>query len=210
MSRDNTAAIVMGGVLGLTGVGVLLYAMSQQGRSNIPIGSLLPGEAASDPYCQSIDLLPGQVEIPLQSAGPGQIIFAGTDPRINYSGPGRDTFTNLSFFQKQAGRWVCVAASGLAAVHVGPADSLTAFPLVSPQQPQPSGCPSQSLCVYAWPGTAPAPICGAHPLPGPANVVLQVYEKRTAADGDGFTSPTCNPMRVAIKVREWQSKVIFV
>jgi hypothetical protein len=104
---------------------------------------------------------------------------------------------------------VSVYGSGVAGVHVGPADTLTEFDLVSPQQPQPEGAQPQSLTAYPYPGTVPTPVCGVHPEAGPATVWLTVYGKKHVSDADGFSSPTCM-QRVVVKRSVFPNKIMFV
>lgn len=202
MSKNATLAVA--GALGLAGVGIILYAVSRP-APGAPIGAPLhPGETLGNLLAPNLEAIPGGViRIPLSGAALSTI--AAIQPRVNYSGPGRDTYTYLAVRQMQHNQLVTVYASGLAPVHVGPAATPTPFPVVSPTQTEPSGCPAQSLCALPWPGTSVNPICGAPAQSGPADIYLEVYQNQSDSgdprDADGFSSPSCNNRRYVLQKR---------
>ena len=188
MADQRTTAYVVAGVLAVGGVGLVIMALNQQA------GPPTPGQW-SDPYVPGF---PTNPQIPLGGT------FHVLNPKIKYAGPGIDTFTYLQAKQVYQGQEVSVMGSGVAGVHVGPATSLTEFPLVSATQPQPAGEPAGSLMMGPWPGlrnaagNIPTPICGKPPVPGPGYIYLQVYQKDA---GDGFSAPTCNKRTLIRQVR---------
>lgn len=169
------------------------------------------------PFCILAPLLPGENLAALTSpalAGSGQLrLSRGTPivvtmPSVRYMGSGRDAYSYFRVVQQQNGIWVTIYGSGIAGTHLGPATTWQTYALVPPDVPQPPGCPSQSLCTFAWPGPEPTPICGAPPQSGVATGLLEIYERRTPADADGYSSPTCNP-RVPVACQVYPDKFLF-
>ena len=197
---QRTEIIAIAAAVGLGGVALILLGL--KGKAGIGgLAPLGPGEFMGSPASAFLEGT-GVITVPVMGA------IAATRPQVQYSGPGRDAYTYFRIVQNQGGRAVTVYGSGVAGVHVGPANTPTTFDLVSPSQPEPPGCPAQALCAYPWPGVLPTPICGGPPRPGPADAVLEVYERRTAADADGFSSPTCNG-RVPVARKLYPNKVLF-
>lgn len=203
INKPRAEVYAISGLVVLGGLGLVLLA-SRAGAPGLgPTAPLEPDEAMADLQSPILDQ-PGILQV---RRG---LPVAATMPTIRYQGPGRDTFSHFRIVQLRGGDWVTVYASGVAGVHVGPAAELTTYPLVSPEEVQPAGCPQQSLCAFPWPGTEDHPICGAPADPGMATAVLEIYERKTAKDGDGFASPSCN-LRVPLEPRNvYMNKVQFI
>jgi hypothetical protein len=216
VDKGQTTPLVVAGLLGVGGIALIVYAIAKGGGAPDPDkGPMRPGETMGDPTSATMQA-PGPVNI---RRGDRLSVLR---PTVGYSGPGRDAFTQFSIRQEQRGQWVTVYASGVAGVHVGPSPQAANWDLVSPNQPQPSGCAAQSLCAFAWPGVEgpvgffPNPICGAPPQPGPASAYLEVFERVGNISGPfigpydpGFASPTCNK-RIPVAVKVWPGKIVFV
>lgn len=201
--------VALSTLLGLGGFAAIVYALTRSLPGAPGSAPLNPGEGMTNLHAANLEApTPGGLQIAITGAVEIPYISA-VRPRVTYVGPGRDTFTYFAIRQVQRGALVTVYASGVAGVHVGPASVPMVFDLVSPSQPQPEGCPAQSLCANAWPGFPENPVCGAPPIPGPASVYLEIYERRYPVDADGFSNPSCNDRRwVAQKV--YPNKVTFL
>lgn len=212
--KPSREGLAVAGILGLGGIGLIVWALTQQGKETGP-GPVAPpcfGGTLRNLRCLTLDqMADGTPALITEATDEGIIMAQVVAPTIEYQGPGGDTFTGFFITQRIGGEDVTVAASGLAAVHVGPSTGgFMTFPLVSPDQPEPPGCRPQALCAYPWPGTKSAVfICGTPPQPGPADAWIEVFQRCTTADVDGFASPTCNP-RVPIHVRKWPGKFTLV
>jgi len=214
---DNKTLGVALGIGGLVLVGIAL-ASGGKGGQPIPEGHKF-GRIITE-----IDGIAGTIHL---QAGKPLMLY---NPAVEYQGPGIDVFTYFSLRQRQGGSDVTVYGSGVAGVHVGPAGSMMAFRLVSDTQPQPADgtCNRDGksagpwMCCYIWgsPSTRPTPICGAPPVAGPADILIECFLKAAdsgnPADADGFSSPTC--YRVGGKPRlamvgltkRYSGKVVFV
>lgn len=218
IKKPRTEVMVVAGLMAVGGVALILLAL-RKGISGAfgPLAPLGPGESLTDIRSANLD---AAGVLTLQAHGVQGL--PALDPTVIYQGAGRDTFSYFQVKQFQSGQWVTVYGSGVAGVHVGPAPIPTRYHLVSAEECQPTGCPSLSLCAFPWPGnvgvsglcqgspiTQVTPICGAAPIPGHAVAAIEIYERKTAADGDGFTSPTCNP-RIPVARREFAGKIMFI
>lgn len=186
---------------GLIAGGVALIAwslVSKRGGLN-PIN---PGEKLEGLASLSLS---GPNPIQVRIGDPIQVL----DPTVAYLGPGRDAYSFVQIRQMRNGIQVPVQASGVAGSHLGLATVLTTYHLIPPEQPQPPGCPQSALCAYIWPGPEPAPICGAPPEPGYADVWLEIYEKKNPNDFDGYASPTCNG-RIPVARLVLLNKIFYV
>jgi len=202
IKKGQTTPLIVAGLMGVGGVVLIVYAIAKGGGApRPPTNPLEPGEAMGEPSTPTLEL-EGQISIRRGDR------FAVLAPTVPYRGSGRDTYSQFSIKQQQGGQWVTVYASGVAGVHVGPSPSLASWDLVSPDQPQPTGCPGQSLCAFPFPGVGPNPICGAPAQQGVASAYVEVFERKYAQDADGFASPTCNG-RIPVSVRMWPNKFIF-
>lgn len=145
--------------------------------------------------------------IPLQI---GQKLALQT-PIVGYAGPGRNTYTYARILQQMgvgAGQWVTVYGSGVAGVHIGPAASVFNFPLVSPTEVQDPLYPPGSLVLEQYPGPPATSISGAPPELGAGTLILEIYQRATTADGDGFASPTENG-RLPIRRSIFRDLILF-
>lgn len=216
VTKTRNEVIVLSGLLIAGGLALVLSGLkkgSGGGGGNDQFGRLagiLPGESMGDPLVDGF----GVGVVPLQI---GQRLGV-LNPTVAYAGPGRDTFTYFRIVQRigpfGADQWQTVYASGVAGVRIGPASSVQVFPLVSPTQEQPPGCPAQSLCVFPWvqgqdPNFPPGwGICGAPPRLGAATALLEIYQRTGPEDADGFAEPTCNG-RVPVRRSVWFDAVLF-
>ncbi|RJO60327.1 MAG: hypothetical protein C4542_09555 [Dehalococcoidia bacterium] len=206
MADDNKmgTALVLGGVgLGLVVLGLARSGGGGQAADEIgPLAPLGAGEQMGPIHCQTFDGV-GAITVPI-----GDLV-AAVMPTMAYAGPGRDSYAYFRLLQRRGEQWVTVYGSGLAGTHLQPANAPTENVLVPPEQPQPTGCQAQSLCAQIWPGDYLNPIAGAPPTRGAATAVLEVYERRTPQDADGYASPTING-RVPVQRTIWFNKINFV
>lgn len=207
--KAKPEVLIGAAALGIGGIVLIVMATRKQGPS-IPTNPLGPGESLGDLTSPTFS---GQVALPITLARGANL--AALRPTVVYQGPGRDTFSYFRVMQVQGGVWTTVYGSGVAGVHVGPASTPTRYDLVSPDEIQPTGCPSQSLCALIYPGPLTTPICGAPPQAGPATAVLEIYELKFPADADGFSAPTCvheGALRKPVQggVRIWTDAIRFV
>ncbi len=207
IKKPRSDVLVLAGILGVGGIVLVLMGLGkkQPGDQFGPLNPLAPGEVMSDPMSPSLEI-GGTFDV-----APGSLVSASR-PVVTYQGAGRDTFSYMRVVQWRNGVWVTVQGSGVAGVHIGPAEVQTTYDLVSPNEIQPPGCQPQSLCGFPWPGPGPTSgqICGAPPQAGFGHVLLEIYEMRNpSVDGiDGRASPTCNP-RVAIRRKAYMNKVRY-
>jgi len=209
---------VVSGLLVVGGLALVLLSGSKKGGAYTqgvtdttgrfgPVNPLQSGEVLQNLWVYGVLAQAGAITVRR-----GDLINAQTTS-AEYQGPGRDCYTYFRVVQQQGGQWVNVYGSGIAGIHVGPpvsdASAPTRFPLVAPDQPQPAGCTIQGLCAFPWPGPAPCPLNGASPAAGLGTVLMEIYEKRYAADADGFSSPTYNN-RVPVFRSYWPDKIRFI
>jgi len=165
--KPDRGMLAVAGVVGAGGVALIVWAIARgQGIPLPPLAPLNPGESMGRPFSASLD---SSGVIHLRRGD----LLSVLNPTAEYEGPGRDTFSYCSVVQLQGRQWVTVYGSGVAGVHVGPSQSLAAWPLVSVDQLQPPGCAPQSLCMFPWPGPQPAS-CRQHPgAPEPSRVRIR-------------------------------------
>lgn len=208
----NDEALAIAALAGVAGVGLLVIGFAKGGGDQ---HHLRPDEAMDPP------IAPG-----LQSGGMIPVLYPQPitihNPTVNYSGNGRKTYAYMNV--KQGG--VTVYGSGIANNEVGPAASLTTYPLVPANECQcvgtnPCGDQSPTLTAYAWPGTDPCgmnsvPICGRPAVVGPADVSIEIYEDSSESgfpnDGVGYSpAPTCStPPRTPIRSTLYHNAIVFV
>jgi hypothetical protein len=210
----RSEVIALAGVIGLGGIGLIIYALTRPAPGAPSAGTLKPGESMTNLHAANLDtnfVIPVQLPFTMDTWA-GIFSIQAIRPQVTYVGPGRNTYTYAAVRQLQNGQLVTVAASGLAPVHIGPASTPTVFDLVSPTQQQPSGCQAQALCVYPWPGTNVNPICGAPAQAGPADLYLEIYQEQAdsgdSRDATGVGSPSCLNRRFVIQKR-YPGKVTF-
>ncbi len=150
----------------------------------------------------------------LDQAGPAGIPKGHTltlsSPSVSYTGPATDAYTYASIQQWQSGRWVTVYGSGVAGIRL-PASSGQRRLLVPETQEQPDWCGGGTgarLCLVSFPGPGPTPICGALPKPGLATLLVEIYERASPADGDGYSAPTCNARKPVLRA-EFKDTIRF-
>lgn len=200
---DNVKAVAVG--MGVAGAALILYSMTRRPAGAGSLNPLAPGEKLEGLASASMDMS-GTIEMS-SATGAGFIIV--TRPTVRYLGPGRNAYTTVQIKQYQLGQWVTVYGSGIAGSLLAPATILTPYDLVPASQPQPAGCPSQALCAQRWQGDWMNPICGAPPVPGVADVHLEIYERRYQVDADGYSSPSCNATRKPVARRVYSNKIMF-
>ena len=226
---DNET-LLLSGLVGLSGLGLIIYALTRGGGLNWPpTRPPYPGDSWGVPTSPTLEAA-GQIPISLTPTNPSTgtpgAYFKVLSPSVMYAGPGRNAYASVIILQKYGSGWAAVYGSGVAGSRMFPAQQLTRYNLVAPNQPQPDGTVGPDLWAYPFPGTTMGPICGIPPQRGqPGTVVLAVYSvvaescegsgpiSACAPDYDGFASPTCSYLphpRLAVAKRVWQDKVIFV
>ena len=198
MTRDETIAAAV--ALGAAGIGLVLIAMGNKGGGGTcinccaaldgPCGPLNAGETLTRIGVDAFDAATAPYAVAI-----GQD-FTCTDPHVHYEGPGRDAYTYFRIVQQYQGRWVTVQASGLSGTHLQPGN---------PGQVPLAG----QLIASVWPGPDPAPINGKPPDPGPATLVIEIYERKSPNDGaDGYAAPTYN-RRIPVARTVWPNKIVY-
>ncbi|RJQ43379.1 MAG: hypothetical protein C4534_08255 [Gaiellales bacterium] len=225
---DNETLLISGlGIAG--GLGLIVYALTRGGLDWPPTRPPFAGDSWGVPSSPTLDT-PGQIPISLTPVNPSTgtrgAYFKVMAPAVQYAGPGRNAYSAVTILQPYGSGWAAVYGSGVAGARMFPAQVLTPYTLVAPNQPQPDGTVGPDLWAYPFPGTTVGPICGIPPQRGvPGTVVLAVCSvvdescegsepnPACAPDYDGFASPTCSYSphpRLAVTKRVWKDKVIFV
>ena len=213
VKKPVPAVYAVSGLMVVGGLAIVMWSLMQ--KKELGYGALKPitaNELMSVPLSPTLE--GGTITVRIGT--PITIM----NPSVMYQGPGRNTYTYARIVQTIGGQEVSVYGSGVAGVFVGPATTPMAFSLIAAEQPQPSGCPKQALCAYAY-GASQLPvgwICGAPPVPGPATVILEIHQNAQqsgrAQDADGFSSPTCgsaaNPVpRIPLLSKRYANKILF-
>ncbi len=208
----NTKIASIGLIAG--GAALLLYALTQDQGPPGETAPLGPGESWGFPTSPSFEE-EGVIQVPI-----GQQIICNR-PRVAYSGPAsRNAFTQFQVWQKQGAHWVPVYASGVAGARLWQSSNMMLNDLVPVEQPEPTGCPSQALCAYPFPGLVNyQPLCGAPPVKGYAWARIAVYQRNESCltcspDFDGFSSTTCpqpdNLVRIPVRIKDYPDKILFI
>jgi hypothetical protein len=212
MGRNEKMAAAVAAI----GGGALLVFLATRKGGDGALAPLKPGETLDSLYTPTLDSSSSVIEVTI-----GQP-FPVLNPQARYGGSptGRDTYTHFRIVQND----ITVYGSGVAGVHLGVPDGPVApqqYYLVSPNEPQPAGCPAgQHLCCFPWPGLPPTPICGAAPRPGLATGIFEIYEcSHPVGDPQHdrcFESPSCiardasgRPARLPVARKTYPNRIRF-